>query len=197
MTTPRQIVLGPSYDDQIGIRGELLEERRRRRVDQIDVARLERTHGAGWLRHQLDLDRVEVRASAVPAVEGGELQATADLDTLRHDHEGSGADRRDAELLVAHLLDHLLWHRGQRAAGTAGAGDGEERRERRAQRDGHRLLVRGLEGVDQGQLVGVWRGEVRVDGALVGVQQVCRGQRVAVVEGQAGPQSEGVLRAIL
>ena len=162
MTTPRQLVLGPSTTTTSGSSESCSKRVRRRRVDQIDVAGLQRAHGAGRLGNELDLDRVEVWPAAVPAIERGELESAADLDALRHDHERSGADRGDAELLVAHLLDDPLRHRGQGAAGAAGAGDGEERRERSAQGEGDGAVVGRLERSRRG--LACWRAARRSPG---------------------------------
>ncbi len=159
---------------EVGIVGDLRHADGRDDVEHIDVARFQGADAAGGLGNDRDLDGVEVRPPAVPALEGDQLEAAAQVGAVGHDGEGAAptgvwSNCSSPISSKARCEIGVRARPGPRLAATARNGANGALRVKVTVR-----VVGSIDRFDQGQLVGMGRGEIGVDGALVGVRRCPR-----------------------
>ena len=132
----------------------------------------------GVVRHHFESDAVEVRATAIETVEGGQVDAVAGVPRIDLERAGTnwfsaeirfgaGCLRRDAQVHVR-----------------------QERCKRRFEREGNGVLIGGIDLVDA-QVEGARRRVERlIQHRVVGVFDIVRGEVGAIVEPDALPQVE-------
>jgi hypothetical protein len=166
-----------------------------RNRSQLDVARLDRRRERLGVDDRGDRDLVELGALRVVVA----LEALEDH-RLAHgmggDAERPGADRGEAVLRFAELLERAPAHNGHRAPARALERLGQKRSLRGGEHDPDRVVVlrHHVHDVRDHRRVDRLRGVLR---AVVGEEHVLGSERVAVVEGDALAQLEGPLLAVV
>ncbi len=183
-------------DGQVGVRLEAVDQLGRDRVAaaDLDVAGFERRGEGLGVEDRDDDDLVELRPLGVVVVlEALQRHALAEL-VLGH-LEGAGADGLEAVVGLAHRLERALADDGHGAARGAFQRLDQQAGLRRAEDDLDLVVAELLDVLDVLDDAAVDR-LLRVARALPREDHVVRRERVAVVEGDALAQVEGVLGAV-
>ena len=184
-------------DHDVGVRLEALDQlrRHRRTADDLDVAGLERRRQRLGLDDRPDVDALELGARGIVVVLE-RLQPDALAEHVLGDPERAGADRGEAVLRGAQLLERAAIDDRHRPAARALGRLDQERGLRPGELEAHGHVVDLQDVHDVRQHLGLDRLR-RVLGALEGEHDVFGRERIAVVEGDPFAEVEGVLGTVV